>query len=205
MKKLLKNQDGVVLVTALMLTLISLTIIMALMYMITQNIKQTAMHKSYKTALEASYGGSEIVIKEIIPQIFQSYDNPSLITNLESSFSMISLAAPTSLTCLRDKFSKSADSWDAACSQHLDPKKGPDITFRLQATGGRPYTVYTKIVDTVVGNSDQSGLQLEGEGTAQTQATITPQHFPFVYRVEIQGERSTNATEQANLSVVYSY
>jgi len=44
----LNNNKGVALVTALMLTLISLTIVMALMYMITQGTTVSASYKRYK-------------------------------------------------------------------------------------------------------------------------------------------------------------
>jgi len=52
-KKLISNNDGIALVTSLMMTLISLTIVMAVMYMITQNNNQNRLHKD----LQNSFGG----------------------------------------------------------------------------------------------------------------------------------------------------
>jgi hypothetical protein len=65
--------------------------------------------------------------------------------------------------------------------------------------------VYTKIVDTVPGNSDLSGLQLEGAGVAETSPLVKPLQIPYIYRIEIQGERKNNPTAQANLEVLYAY
>ena len=79
------------------------------------------------------------------------------------------------------------------------------MTMDLQATTGSPFTVYTKIVDTVPGNSDISGLQLEGSGVAESSSLLRPQQIPYIYRIEIQGERKDNPTAQANLEVLYAY
>lgn len=79
------------------------------------------------------------------------------------------------------------------------------MSFTLQASSGNPFIVYSKIVDTVSGNSDTGGLQLEGGGVAESSSLLTPQHFPFIYRMEIQGERQNNSTTQANIEVLYAY
>lgn len=199
----IRNQQGIALVTALMFTLISLTMLMGLLYIVTQGIQVSGSHKRYKTALEASYGGAEIALKEIIPAIFQGFSSAQ-ITN---TFSGVGLQVNNSSTCLYQKLTLPTSQWSAACSQTLDPKASPDLNFKLQAQGinAAPYSVYTKIIDTTSGNTDTSGLQLEGAGVAETTALITPQHFPYIYRVEIQAERETNATEQANLSLQYAY
>jgi len=205
LKSLAINESGVALVTSLLLTLISLTIVMAVMYMITQSVQQTGLVKRYKTALEASYGGTDIVMKEVIPEIMKSFESASLVSDIETTFSAVSLLVLTTDTCLQNKLSLGTKAWDASCSQTSNPKSDPDIRFQMPALNGQPYTVYAKIVDTLGGNTDTSGLQLEGGGVAESLSFITPQHLPYVYRLEIQAERSANATEQANMSVLYAY
>lgn len=205
LKSFAKNEGGVALVTALLMTMISLTIVMAVMYMITQSVQQTGLVKRYKTALEASYGGTDIVMKELVPVIMKNLESASLVTDLESTFSAVSLSVLTSDTCLQNKLSLGTKAWDASCSQTSNPKNAPDLQFQMPALNGQPYTVYAKIVDTLGGNTDTSGLQLEGGGVAETLSFITPQHLPYVYRLEIQAERASNATEQANMSVLYAY
>lgn len=202
---LLRNNKGVALVTALMLTMISLTIVMAVLYMVTQGIKSSGQLRLYRTSLEASYGGSEILIKDVLPLMMQNFDSASLIGNVESEFSAITLEILTTQICLQNKLTSITSSWPTACSKIAKPKSDPDMTILLQANTGSPFKVYSKIVDTVIGNSDTSGLQLEGGGVAESSSLLTPQHFPYVYRVEIQAERETGASAQANLEVLYAY
>lgn len=199
----IRNQQGIALVTALMFTLISLAIIMGLLYFMTQSVQVSGSHKRYKTALEASYGGADVVLKEVIPQMFQGYSSSQLTT----AFSGIGMQVDTSSACMKLKLTTPTSQWPASCSQTLNPKTSPDINFKLQAQGlsSEPFSVYSKIVDTVTGNTDTSGLQLEGSGVAESGSIITPQHFPYYYRVEVQAEKSTNAKEQANLDIQYAY
>lgn len=199
----IKNEQGIALLTALMFTCISLTFILALLYLTLQSIQVSASSKRYKTAREASYGGAEIALKEVIPLVFQGYSS----SQITASFSGINMQISTSTQCMQEKLHLNASQWSAACSKTLDPKSAPDMNFKLQATGlnSQPYNVYTKIVDTVAGNTDTSGLQLEGAGVAESSSFITPQHFPYIYRVEVQAEKSVAAKERAGLSIQYAY
>lgn len=204
MSLMLKNNKGIALVTSLMLTLISLVIILSVMTLITSSIKRTGAQKRYKTAMEAAYGGTDIVLKEIMPYILKNMDSVNLGPGLQGQYDAGWLSVTSDL-CLREKLTKRTDQWNVACNQTLNPKVSPDLTFSLTSLKGMPFTVYTKIVDSTSGNTDTSGLQLEGAGVAESTSVLSPQHQPYVYRLEIQGERSTNATEQSNLSVLYAY
>lgn len=203
--RFITDRKGFALVTSLMLTLISLTIVMALLYMITKGTQLSGLHKKYRTALEASYGGAEIYTKEILPYVMRNYSSASLTTDLESSFTAVSLEVQTTQSCLQTKLTKATSAWPTACSKSLSSKDNPDIRYTMAATASNPFYVYSKIVDTVNGNTDVSGLQLEGAGVAESQSVLTPQHFPYIYRVEIQGERANNSTAQANIEVLYAY
>lgn len=203
--KCLNNEKGIALVTALMLTLISLTIIMALLYMITAGTKLSGAQKRYKSSLEASQGGAEILLKDIIPTVMRNYSSSTLVTQVQNDFSAVTLQVDSAQNCLQAKLTRPSSQWPAGCSNTSNPKESPDISFNLQATTGNSFVVYTKIVDTVKGNTDVSGLQLEGAGVAESSPVLTPQHFPYIYRLEVQGERATNAKEQANISALYAY
>lgn len=208
MMKVLRSQDGIALVTSLMLTLISLTIVMALMYMMTFGTKASGLYKKYKTSLDATYGGTEIYTKDILPMILRNYSSPSLVSDLVSStsgFGAIGLHVNTTQNCLQSKLTKSTANWSSVCDSSPSASKNPDMSFNLQASSGNPYTVYSKIVDTTIGNSDVSGLQLEGSGVAEGSTVLTPQHFPYVYRVEIQGQHQNSQGAQANVEVLYAY
>lgn len=198
--KILRNERGIALVTALMLTLVSLTIVMGLLYLITRGTQLSGAQKRYRTALEASYGGAELVTKEVIPLVFQNFSS-----NLKTQVAGLTTLQTGPIDCLRAKLRQPTALWPNACSQTHNPKATPDVSFELKGTGNQPFKVYAKIVDTIVGNSDIGGLQLEGAGVAEGNVLISPQHFPYVYRMEVQGERTSAATEQANLSVLYAY
>ncbi len=199
----IKNQNGIALITALMFTLICLTMILGLLYMLTQGIQVSAANKRYKTAREASYGGAEIALKEVVPQIFQGYTSSQVTGN----FNSIKLQFAASSACLQQKLHLPLSKWDPSCNASLNPKTSPDMTMQLKSTvsNSEPYNVYTKIVDTVSGNTDTSGLQLEGSGVAEASNTITPQHFPYIYRVEVEAEKSSSAREKGSLSIQYAY
>lgn len=202
--KFIKNDKGIALVTSLMLTLISMTIVMALMLIMTSGIKTSGQFKKYKTSLEASYGGTEIFTKDILPMILRNYSSPTLVTDVTAAYSPVQLDILDS-ACLQKKLTSPTRSWPAGCSSSSNPKQSPDLKFELRATAGDPFVVYSKIVDTTSGNSDVSGVQLEGAGVAEGNSILTPQHFPYIYRLEVQGERQNNSTAQANIEVLYAY
>jgi len=201
----LKNEDGIALVTSLMLTLISLTVVMALLYMMTQSIQVSGMNKRYKTAIEATYGGAELYAKDVLPFIMRNYSSTTMATDLQTAFGT-GVQLISSEACVRSKLTKSTANWPAGCSSTpYATKEGSDMSFTLTAVKGSPFVVYSKIVDTVKGNSDTSGLQLEGSGVAESSTLLTPQSVPYVYRMELKGQRQNNPTAQANIEVLYAY
>lgn len=202
--QLFKNNQGIALITSLMFTLISMTMVMALLYIVTQGINMSGQHKKYHTALDASYGGTEILVKDVMPLIMQNYSSTGLPAAMNSAFgSRISLSSDQN--CFQKKLTTPTASWPAGCSSTPNPKNSPDITMDLDSNTGNPFTVFSKIVDTTPGNSDTSGLQLEGAGVAESSSLLTPQSIPYIYRMEIQGERKNNASAQANIEVLYAY
>lgn len=203
--KFLNNQNGIALVTSLCLTLISLTMIMSLLYMVSQGIATSSAHKRYHSSLAASQGGVEVFTKEILPRILKG----DLITALTTDFVGISLNIPTS-SCFSDKLNKSTTGWTNCGAQatSIDAKTGFDVSFKLKGLPLQPnYIVYSKITDTSPGNSDPTGIDYLDSGAAVTGtgSGINPKHIPSMYRIEIQGEKETNAKENAKLSVLYAY
>lgn len=214
--KLLANQKGIALITALMLTLISLTIVMYLMYMITAGAKMSGANKRYKTALEASYGSTDIVLKEIFPILFTGVAAPATALSASGFASSLNLLTSTD-SCLQEKLTRPASKWSSACSSSSDITKSSDISIKLNSTSSDPFTVYTKIVDTMCSDpkpypvgkctgSDLSGLNLDsGASVAGGNSGVSVQHLPATYRIEVQGERSNNPLEKSKLSILYAY
>ncbi|MDD5286608.1 MAG: pilus assembly protein PilX [Desulfuromonadaceae bacterium] len=215
--KLLSNNQGVVLITTLMLTLIAFAISMVMLYMVMQGIQLSGASRQYKNTLEAAAGGVDIVTKDAIPYLVGAaggfVDGTSAATYFKDTLtaSMPGLNA-TTLTvidnkCLNAKLTKKVWGTDCAdASLSLNAKESPDIRFDLKsqisasATG---YRVYTKIVSTTPGNTDMSGRNLEGEAT--TGAPGQDVGAPYVYRIEVTGEKVSNPKEKANLSLLYAY
>jgi len=204
MKKI-RNEQGIALVTALMLTFLSLVIILALMYIISQGTKVSAANKRYKSALEASYGGAEVFTKQIIPQLLGVGGAASLTTILAGGTPVFGDTA-----CVQNKLNLAPEQWAScgAAAKTMDAKSAFDAQFTLRGQAGQPnFNIYAKIVDTQQGNSDTSGEDMigSGAGVAGINVAVAPKHMPATYRIEIQGERATNPLEKAKLSILYAY
>jgi len=204
----LADDGGVALITALMFTVVSLLIVMSMMYLITQSTKVSGTNKRYKSAIEASYGGAELLAKDMIPFLMLNFSNSAnLATLFGAAYNNALLGqggTPADVACLQAKLRGPSSTWPAGCSNTPSPTDHPDLTYSVLSATGNPYTIYSKIVETKPGNTDTSGLQLQGEGVAEASASITPMHNPYIYRLEVQGEQSASS-ERANVEVLYAY
>lgn len=221
------NEKGIALVTALMFTVLALVISMSLLYMVTAGIRTSGALKRYRSVTDATYGGTQIMVKDIVSTAFAFKDysaaHPGTSFSTYMSNSMGSLSTPIFDPCLKQHMTLPRTQWTGGCAaNNLDPKTSPtDVKFQLNAASGAPYAVYAKIVDTMerkfvvydsgaaktvvmAGNSDTSSIVLEGGSTTDGAGVTVPQ-YPFVYRIEVQGEKATNAAERSNISVQYAY
>ena len=216
--KVLRNERGIALITALLMTLLALGIVAAVLYMVTQGIQVSAASKRYKTALEASHGGLEIFAKDIITQIYTG----TASSQVTSAFSSINLSFGAYSSCLKQKITTPTAQWNTTtvCGSNaktINPQLYPDATFTLKGvTTGTNYKAYVQIVDTVQGNSSQtvpgagvlgnaSGVTQIGSGGGGSGAAVNPVHIPAVFTIEVQGQKETNPLEKAQLSVLYAY
>jgi len=224
MKKRLADNKGIALVTALMLTLITMGIVMALFYMITQSVKLSAANKRYRNVTEATYGGAELVAFDIIGTAWKNYSSSAGATSkLVSTYGNVDLTASVSNDCFIQKLSSPTSSWTScgAAEKSMDissVKSDPDISFLLKgAATGQNYNVYAKIVDTTAGNtdtfslisdsSDKDGLiSASGSSYSKTGGSqVSMMHIPFSYRIEVQGQPAANQLEKSNVTVLYAY
>lgn len=210
--KTLRNERGMALMMALLLTLISLAVVMAVLYLITQGIQLSAASKRYKSALEASYGGVDVFTKEIIPQLMGTA-NPSGLANVLAGINpSFNPAYSTYSSCMRTKLTMPTASWGALCGANPTSSgnlpESYDVMFTLKGPPMQPnFNVYAKIVDSQPGNTDMSGqTQLDsGSGVAYGAAGISPMRIPATFHIETQAQRATNPQERARLSVLYAY
>jgi hypothetical protein len=225
MKSIISNNKGIALVTSLLFTMITVGIILALFYVITQSIKISAATKRYRNVTEAAYGGGELMALDVIGNAWKNVDSANGISNsLVSMYGNIGLSVSASDDCIKQKLSYPTAYWtDCTAPQKSTElsaiRTSPDLTFLLKGVStGKNYKLYAKIVDTTPGNTDTTlsslltaddsdGL-LSASGSAynKTGAGGVPvQHIPFGYRIEVQGEKETNAIEKANVTVLYAY
>jgi hypothetical protein len=210
MKKL-RNEEGIALITALMFTLICLGMVMALMQMLLVETKMSGAQKSYRSALEASYGGTEMLTKEFIPRLanYSTGIGPLMATFAGNGpLPQMNLQVNPISKALQTKLTQPTASWPANLNKSSEAKYLPDFNFTLKGDqAGSNFNVYAKIIDTVPGNSDMTGVDYldSGQGVAGTGAGISPKHNPSLYTIEVQGERSTNPKEKAKLSILYAY
>lgn len=203
---ILRSQQGAALITALMLTMLSLVIAMALLTMATTRTQVSASQKRYRSSLTAAQGGVELIAREIVPRLFRGDTHDSL----EEDYSLIDLRLSQS-DCLRQKLELARGGW-TSCSQaqaSLDAAQAPDASFRLSGLAEQKgFRVTTKIVDTVPGNSDRSGSGLlePGDSVAGKDEVIHPQHVPGMLNISVQGAREEQGVrEKASLSVLYAF
>jgi hypothetical protein len=110
-------------------------------------------------------------------------------------------------TCLQAKLNNAVGAAWAVCpGDRINPKTNPDMTFQLAGTSGQGFTVYSKIIDTMVGVPYPPNTnQLIGGGVAESSGGTTTNLSHYVYRVEITGERTVNPAEKSNISILYEY
>jgi hypothetical protein len=207
MPSMLSGKDGAALVTALMLTVLSLVVAMTLLYTVTSGVRIAASQKRYRSALAAAHGGVELVTQEIIPRLLRL--DPQSESRLVSDFALIQLTLPA-YGCLQQKLGSPTASWSAACAAQAlsDPANLPDFSFNLNAdhSAAPGYRVTMKIVDTVLGNTDSAGFDLLEPGSSVTgkEEIIHPQHVPDMFNISVQGVGG-GPQERARLSVLYAY
>lgn len=188
---MLRNEKGVALVTVMMLSLVSLIIIATLLYMVTSWTQISGKTKHYSTALEAAKGGLNVV-KNFIDTQFTQTTIPLTFTNIST---------------LRKKLTKGTNNWDTFVDKtiYIDPVDPStyDFFFDLEK-----FRVYGKVIDTVEGNSDISGITSElgtGSGVTESSTQAQIQHFSYFYTIGILSQRPTNSDERVNMEMLYQY
>jgi hypothetical protein len=214
---LIRSEKGLALVTVLVLSLICLSVISTLLYMVIQGTRVSGFYKRYETARESALGGAEIGA-DLISERGEMVVLPLL--NLPDFCDCGNPEDPTdnlyggAVSCLCDKLCDETFiypgpvlNWTncAVNDTALDPTNNPDIQFDL-AGFNTTYRVSVKIVDTIRGNSDLSGEELGGSGVvSSTSGLITAPPMPYLHRVEINSEDTGNLNERAKFSVLYAF
>jgi hypothetical protein len=199
---MLCNNKGIALVMVLILSFISLAIMSGLIYMVTSGTQVSGVEKRYSTALRAGESGIDIVY-----QIFSKRGNPYTVA--EAALINFNLTA-SGTACMINKLNSKTDNWNVGCDSSVDiittPAPDPntyDMAFNLGA--GPTYAVYTKIVDTVEGNSGADEGLIKSGVVLSNSGEVSVMHIPYLYTVEIDAENTNNPTERAKLSALCQY
>lgn len=213
------NVKGVALVTVLIIIVISAGLVAAVMYYALTGSETSSLQRKYQSSKEASLGAIDILTKEIIPRAVQANtENPvEGISHVVGAFKSVpgivnAITPNASNECFHDKITKVRTSWTHCVSEtddvRINPVQNPDVTFKLLSVSGsaRPYEVRLKIIDTSTGNSNMSGVILEGLGVVESgSGMITAKHTPYLYTIATEGKLENSTTERANIEVLYAY
>lgn len=193
---ILGNERGVALVMALVLGLVGMLMIASLLYMAGTGIWTSGSKKRYQEALEASHGSMDFFAREIIQNgvggttLSAMGDYNGVLTQFISNADFITKLTTTGRLGVAGY-----------------PDDNPDVTLTLVFPAPTPnVTVNNAILSTNRGNSGTSANILIGGGVVNSSSgTVTPQHIPYLYHTETQGQRATGPRERARLSAIYAY
>lgn len=201
---MIKNQKGIALIVALILSLVSLVLIGMALYISTQGTKLSGRLKSYATALSAANGAYEITTT-ILPRIKddQSFD----LSNIDSLKSNKEKCLNIKLNNLTQDWT-SASGWSNNCyslnnatSSNLDDiRTYYDLQYKLG-----DYDVYIKVTSSSLGNTQQPSKNNLNVGSVVSngQSGKSPPTMPHLYRIEILSEK--NSSDEVHITALYAY
>lgn len=127
-----------------------------------------------------------------------------------TSTTIIGLSLPSlTLTSIEAKLKTPTTSWsgcDSSLTINTASLTSYDFRFDL-GTSPNQYRVYSKIVDTVEGNSS-AGVDTELIKTGvvvSNPGEVPVKSIPYLYTIEIDAQNFSNPAERAKLSVLYQY
>lgn len=200
----LKSENGIALVMVLILSAIALAIMAGLIYMITVGTQISGIQKRYKTAQEAGIGGADVTY-----QMIAARENPFDSTTTSALNFTITALDVGGVNCLTPKLISATSAWPTGCSSTLTINPEDDTTydmrFDLGASPYPTYRVYSKIVDTVEGNSGgDEGLLKSGVVSSNT-GEVTVMSRPYLHTIEVDAQNAANPAERAKYSILYEY
>jgi hypothetical protein len=195
--RILASDSGIALAMVLILSAIALAVMAALIYMLTAGTQISGMQKRYRTAQEAGIGGADITY-----QLIAARGNPNI------SLTGFSIPAENvgGVNCLVDKLTKPKAEWNGVCSTTpgIDPGVQSSYDMIFQLGTDTTYSVYSKIVDTVEGNSGGDEGLVKG-GVVTSSGEIKVISIPYLYTIEVDAENAANRAERAKYSILYQY
>ena len=223
--RLIRNEKGIALVMVLIIAFIGLAMVSTLLFMITQGTRISGFQKVYRSTDEAGLGGVQIATQVIQDNIFNAKSGADLVPISQLNILTVAFTYGSSDACLKQKLTLTRGAWATTDPKYLwssctgawadralavDADQMPDFTFETNPVHDPTlpnFMVYTKILDTVKGNTREGGLgNLGGTGVVTNQeGQITPPPNPTLYRIEVQAQDATNPQQRSKYSVLYAY
>jgi hypothetical protein len=214
-KTVFSNQKGIALVMVLILSTVALLIMAGLIYMLTTGTQVSGLQKRYETASEAGLGGSDVTYQLIGLRGDTSRTNSFVYNDMAASAAAITTPVTcsgtnqsgTTFTWIAAKLNTPTSSWSGSCNSAtvIDPNTNTtyDMVFTLGT--GPTYNVYSKIVDTVEGNSAGDEGLINNKVVDSNSGEIKVMSYPYVYTIEVDAENAGNPSERAKYSILYLY
>ena len=184
--KILRNEKGFAMVFVLVLAAISLAMTLAMLFMVSRGSYVSGQQKRFRTAVEAGRGGMEAMFQ--------------LIANRGNTDPMYTMS---NQTAVQTKLAGPIATWGGLDNAStIDPTVTSSYDMRIDLA---TYRVYTKIVDTVDGNSGADEGLMKTAVVNSGSGEVTVVSVPFLYTIEVLSQSTTNATERSKISILYQY
>ncbi|PJA73122.1 MAG: hypothetical protein CO150_08535 [Nitrospirae bacterium CG_4_9_14_3_um_filter_53_35] len=203
------SEQGIVLVMVLILAAISLAFMSALMLMVTSSAQISGGHKRFASACEAAEAGAQVA-----RQMVDAQDAP----NVSASLASFSLRADTlmsglldqygtPMSCLDAKLKNGTSDWSATCNDSLiiDPADSATYDMSFDLGSSPTYSIYSKIVDTVQGNTGSDPNVEQSTGVVNSINEIQTVPVPLIYTIEVIAQAQTGTAEKCRISMLYKY
>ncbi|TFH31930.1 MAG: hypothetical protein E4G97_03370 [Deltaproteobacteria bacterium] len=177
-------------VFVLILAAISLAMALAMLFMVSRGSYVSSQQKRFRTAVEAGLGGMEAMFQMIS-------NNGDLTTPYTNQ------VLPNGVSALKTKLAGPLATWGGL--DNSSTINSTDTTSYDMRIDIGTYRVYSKIVDTVQGNSSASDELLKTGVVDTSSGEVVVVSIPYLYTIEVLSHSTTNSTERSKLSVLYQY
>jgi len=209
----IRNENGIALVMVMILSVIALAIIAGLIYMVTTGTQISGIQKRYETASEAGMGGVDITY-QLAGLRGDATRTATFLADIAALTPAITTPAGcrgvnmsgTAYTGLAAKLNTPTTSW-TGCDSSMVINPATNTTYDMVSTLGTgiTYTVYSKIVDAVEGNSAGDEGLINNRVVDSNSGEIRVMSYPYLYTIEVDAENAANPSERAKFSVLYQY
>ena len=202
-------QEGMVLVTVMILSTIALVLMAALLVLVTNAVQLSGGDRRLAAGTDVAEAGAKVA-----KQMLDAQGTPDLASAL-SSFSAPATGLTTTLVdfdgtfkdCLEAKLENNTADWSGSCDSTPIIDEGDSTTYDMTYVMGTDpsYRVYIKIVDTMQGNTISNNGVEKSKGVVNSSAEIPVVPAPTVYATKVVAVAQTATQERGEVDLLYAY